>query len=55
MAILLFALAAFAIMRFAIPPLKSASNLKLASLALPYALAGWLLMSLITNLVTGDQ
>jgi hypothetical protein len=51
MAILLFTLAAFVLMRFAIPQLKSASNLKVASYSLPCALAGWLLMSLITNLV----
>jgi hypothetical protein len=50
MAILLFAVVAFLVMRLAIPQLKSASNLKLATLALPCALAGWLLMSLITNI-----
>jgi len=50
MAILLFAVVAFLVMRLAIPRLKSASNLKLATFALPSALAGWLLMSLITNI-----
>ena len=51
MAILLMAVLAFVIMRLAIRPLKHASNLKLAILALPFALSGWLLMSLVTNLV----
>ena len=50
MAILLFAVVAFLVMRLAIPQLKSASNLKLATFALPCALAGWLLMSMITNI-----
>ena len=50
MAILLFAVTAFVVMRVAIPQLRSASDLKLATFAVPCALAGWLLMSLITNL-----
>ena len=53
MAILLFAVFAFLVMRVAIPRLKSASNLKLAALAIPCALASWLLMSLIVNVATG--
>ena len=51
MSILLMAVLAFVIMRLAIRPLKRASNLKLAIFALPFALSGWLLMSLVTNLV----
>ena len=49
MAILLFAVLAFLVMRFAIPRLKSASNLRLAMFAVPCAVVGWLLLSLITN------
>src|SRR4051794_4032815 len=51
MAILLFAVVAFSVMRLVIPQTRSASNLKLATFALPCALAGWLLMSVITNIV----
>jgi hypothetical protein len=50
MAILLFAVLAFLVTRFAIPRLKSVSNLRLATFAVPCAVAGWLLLSLITNL-----
>lgn len=50
MAILLSAVLVFAVMRLAIPALKPAGNFKLAMLAVPGALGGWLLMSLITNL-----
>ena len=49
MTILLFGVLAFLVMRLAIPRLKSASNLRLATLAVPCALAGWLLLSLIAN------
>jgi len=49
MAMLLIAVLWFWIMRLAIPRLKSASSFKLATFAVPCAVAGWLLMSLITN------
>ena len=50
MAILLFAVLAFLVMRLAIPRLKAASNVKLAILAVPCAVSGWLLFSLLINL-----
>jgi len=50
MAILLFAVLAFLVMRMAIPRFRSASNLKLAMLAVPCAVTGWLLFSLVINL-----
>ena len=49
MALLLFAVIAFLVMRFAVPPWKSAGNVRLAMFAVPCAVAGWLLLSLITN------
>jgi len=49
MAIILLAVLAFVFMRVAVPRLKSASNLKVSMLAVPCAVAGWLLLSLITN------
>ena len=50
MAIFLFAVLAFLVMRMAIPRLKPASNLKLAMLAVPCGVTGWLLFSLVINL-----
>jgi hypothetical protein len=49
MAMLLFAVLAFVVMRRAIPRLKAASHLKLAMFAVPCAVTGWLLLSLVTN------
>ncbi len=50
MALLLIAVLAFLVMRFAIPQLRSASTGKLLAIALPCAVAGWLPMSLMANL-----
>jgi hypothetical protein len=49
MAILLFAVLAYLVRRLAIPRLKSASHLKLATLAVSCGAFGWLVMSLIAN------
>jgi len=49
MAILLFAVVAFLVMRFAIPRFRLGSNLKLAALASTCAVAAWLLFSLVIN------
>ena len=48
----LIAIIAFLIMRFAVPRLRSASSTKLTVIALPCAVVGWLLISLVTNLAT---
>lgn len=49
MAIILLAVLAFVVLRVAVPRLKFASNLKVSMLAVPCAVAGWLLLSLVTN------
>ena len=49
MAVLILAVLAFLVMRRAVPRLKLAGNLQLAMLAVPCAVAGWLLLSLIEN------
>lgn len=49
MAIILLAVLAFVVLRVAIPRLKFAGSLKVSMLAVPCAVAAWLLLSLITN------
>ena len=48
MAIILLAVLAFVVLRVAVR-LKFAGNLKVSMLAVPCAVAGWLLLSLVTN------
>ena len=49
MAILFLAVLAFFVMRLTVPRFRLAGNLRLAMLAVPCAVAGWLLYSLILN------
>ena len=50
MALLLIAILAFLIMRFAVPQLRATSTPKLVAFSVPFAVVGWLVMSLVANL-----